>query len=203
MRFDNRYEIERAISDDTSRPTLVHAHYDLERKRLCATDGHMMAIIPVEPQEGEAAGPVSGESIKAARKATAKMGIAEIHANGALAVLAGPTFPRPRLDGLSFPPIDEVIPSYKKGDEGTVTIGLDVELLMGLARAIGAGGKKKGARLVYLTIKLPAAKGLDPDEDEPVLKRPSEYQYGDMLDPIIVGGGVTGEEIALLMPVRP
>lgn len=155
MKMPARYEIDRIVSADTTRPALTHAYLNTDARRLIATDGHVMAVLPVEIGEHDVSGFVSVDAIKAARKSAPKGAPVEIAAIGALAVKDGPTFPRPG-DGLRFPQYEQVLPSFQRGDEGTVSVALNLDYLLDLAQAIGAHKSEIGKvsnRSVILTLK--------------------------------------------------
>jgi len=111
----------------------------------------MLVVVPVKPEEHDKTGPVSSEAIKAARKILGNKGeTVEFSANGEIKLPGGTIFPR--VVGGHFPPIDAVIPTYKQGSDGTLTIGLDAKYLLELAKALGAD---KSRPTVHLTIQLP------------------------------------------------
>ncbi len=157
MRFDSKYVPELSASTDETRPQLCHVELDVAGKRLLATDGHRLVVIPCEPEAGDVSGPITAVALTAARKhakAVAKAvpkyqrdkhdSRARIHANGSLAVgdesNPGPTFPRPTRDEYSaYPPVDKVIPkNMTPGSDGTVTFGINARYLAELAKAMGA-----------------------------------------------------------------
>lgn len=176
MRIDKDHKIELCASHDECRPHLLHPQLDVENKRLMATDGHRLVILPVELDDGDVSGPVSREAIKAARKgplAKSKAGgVIAINANGSLAIEQGPTFPRP--DNESFPPVDKVVPN---GKNHTVVVGLNARYLWEIAQALGT---------VNVRIEIAPAEAGKP-----------------MLDPIVVTtNGDRDAGVGVLMPVR-
>lgn len=181
MKFDKACKIEGCASDDTTRTALANVYYEPERKRLMATDGHCAVILPVFPDEGDHAGPISADALKAARKAAGKSAtLATVLANGAQVVPGGPTFPRP--PAVTFPPMDAVIPAHRPRGKGTVTFAVNVDLLAQVAAAMGTTH-------VTLTITRP------------------DKKTGIMLDPIVVlpnykGVGPEGP-LGLVMPMAP
>lgn len=137
MRISKSNKVELIASRDECRPHLLHTHLDVEKKRLCATDGHRLVILPVVVEDGDVSGAVSTEAIKAARKGPeARGGGGEIviGANGKLAIAGGPSYPRPSEVDCKFPPVDRVVPDAKNH---TVTIGLNAKYLWELAQALG------------------------------------------------------------------
>lgn len=140
MIIDKKYQIEQAASDDFTRPHLHHMSFDAAKGTITATTGQMLAVVPVETEEGDVSGAVTIEALKAARKAKASLGL-----NGSQHIAGGASFPRPT--DINFPPYEYVIPSFA-GVE-TVSISFDPALLMALAKAIGCGGKKLGVTLTF------------------------------------------------------
>lgn len=199
MKIDTRYETERLVSKDATRPHLHNLHYDKGNQKLVATNGHAMAVVPVVPSDDDVAGWVTPDAMRAARKAAGKMSSGEIHANGALAVKDGPTFPRPGALGVGFPPYEAVIPGYRQGDAGTVTVGIDAALLLELAKTLGAHKTTQGCALVHLTIKLPDVT-YRPDII-PVREETEHLVLGEMLDPMVVSVG-NDPAVGIIMPVR-
>ena len=66
MKFEARYFPEKAVSRD--REHLKHVHLDIKARKLVATDGHMMVVIPCEPDKADSDGPVSVVAIEYARR---------------------------------------------------------------------------------------------------------------------------------------
>lgn len=151
MIFDKAFEVERACGKDPSRQGLHNIMLDVAAKRLIAVDGHMLASVPCEPTGHDHTGLVTPEALKAARKAAGKRGTPMLDCNGALTIPAGAAFPRPSEDNVGkFPPVEAVIPEYREGTEGTITVGLDAFKLAELAKCIGSDGQ------VSLTFKVEA-----------------------------------------------
>lgn len=112
--------------------------------RLFATDGAMMAIIPVETNEHDVFGVITPESLAMARKLAGKRGEIDMTANGSLAIANGPAYPRPDKDlagtWTSDQTLSQVVPNVDVG----IRVCLDAVKLAKLAAALG---KEK----VYLT----------------------------------------------------
>jgi hypothetical protein len=181
MKIDLSYLIEKCASSDVARPNLVNAYYEPAKKRIAATNGHILAVCPVVPCDGDVEGPISAEALKAARKgAKLNNGDVVITANGTLSVPHGATFPRP--SAVTFPPIDSVIPDQRPGQEGTISLTFNPHLLLDLVNAIGVGKNES----VTLTV---TKKGLT-----------GKYagQEAIHVEPNQAGNGAFG----VLMPVR-
>ncbi len=136
MKFAKIAHIEKAVEKNNFRPALVNVFLDCdeEQAKLVATDGHILAVIPVEATKEEA-GLISPDVLKEARKAAPKKSDqAEVTCNGTLSLPDGRVYPRPELQGLKFPTWRAVLP---KNDGHTFTIGLNAALLQRLADALG------------------------------------------------------------------
>lgn len=132
-------KIESAASKDKTRACLMEPYLEIREggSRIAATNGKILAVIPVETEEGEASGYVSPDALKAARKG--RLPDVEIHCNGALQVQGGASFPRTESTELSFPRIDGVIVPPNEEIPGCqrVKLVLNVDLLSALADALG------------------------------------------------------------------
>lgn len=144
MQFETHYKIELAVGDD-SRGPLAFVNYDAEKKRLIATNGHVLASVPCTPDEGDHGVLLSVDSIKAARKANKST--PTLLCNGVAKVPNGPQFEHPDA-WLKFPEWMRVLPTFDTLSRGTVTVAINPALLMTLAKALGA---EKG---VVLTLNL-------------------------------------------------
>jgi hypothetical protein len=181
MIFNKSCQIDAATGDDITRQSLTSAYLNVGAKMLEATNGHLGVRLPVTVEPGDVSGYVTDDAIKAARKAAGKGSEASIHANGSLAVPNGPTFPRP--DYGRFPDLASVMPAYKAGDAGTVTVHFSPSLLADLCKAIGATTR---TGMIGFTFKLPETEG--------------RYK-GRCLDPIVISTSESSAQ-AVLMPAR-
>ncbi len=172
MQLDKSLKIEGIVSSDVSRPHISAMHLDAAKRVLVATNGHMLASVPVTVDTDDHAGPVTVEALKAARKSAGK-GDPILLVNGAQQIPGGASFPRP--SGFTFPPYEAILPKYKRGDDGTLTIGLNASYLRALADAIGA---KDGNIAITINLKDPAH------------------------DPFVVTCDADPRAIGVLMPVR-
>lgn len=138
MIFDPKYQPELIASTDATRPYLIHVELDVTGKRMLATDGHRLVVVPCEPQEHDTSGPVTGEALKGARKFAkrAKQPTTALSANGAL-VYPGVTLERPSRGDAQYPPVDRVIPGEP---ERSITISFNPKYLYELALALGTPG---------------------------------------------------------------
>ncbi len=135
MKFDKDCQIEKAASLDTSRPGLENVYFDKDKCKLIATDGRRMAIIPCDPENGDVSGLVSPAALKEYRKQS-KKALVSLELNGTQKVGAY-SLERPTQEqNGNFPNWEMVLP--KASDKVTFEIGLNAELLVELAKAIGS-----------------------------------------------------------------
>lgn len=136
-------EIERAAADGDIRAYLNHVHLNVEQKHVVATDGHILAVVPVEVDEEDTTGPISIDAIKHARKGPKKSD-ATIIANGEQRIpLMGMTLARPN-DG-TFPDYNMCLGRVSKSG---LSLSFDAGLLFELARALNRRDSKNlGVRL--------------------------------------------------------
>ncbi len=115
MKLDKKYKIEKVVGDDWTRDKIRCPFISKvdEKDVLIATNGKVMAVVPVELDNGET-GKVSVDEIVAQRK-------------GIVAV-----FPRPEGELLENP--TRVIPPK---DEKVLSVCLDIKMLKDLADALG------------------------------------------------------------------
>lgn len=147
-------KIESAASQLESRYMLRAVKFDAEGKRMLATDGHILAIVPVETNDNDCTGVLSLETIAAARLAQkqSKSIPINLHVNGKATIEAPGEIKieHPLMEG-KFPKCDEVVPKF----EGPCTIAFNVDLLLRLADALKQKetGKHIKPRIVQLWIK--------------------------------------------------
>lgn len=159
MRIPNG-KIENMVSDGTGR--LVLSELRLERDsaamgRLIASDGKALAIVPVDLDADDAAGPVSVDVMKHARKDVPKRfrdHTSAVRLNGNAKIMSKDgtiEMPRTAIDPPnSYPNLDTVIP---KQDTLPYTLAIDAEVLFRLADAL-RGEFDFGAHIVTLKFKL-------------------------------------------------
>ena len=136
MKIDKCYQVEQAASKSGTRPLLEHCYLDTTGTvpMLVATDGHILAAIPVEATSEEQ-GYVPVKALKTARKKVPKKAKeVEINLNGTVSLPTGESWPRPTHSG-TFPQWRAVLPD--PGRPGILKISLDIDLLEKLANALG------------------------------------------------------------------
>ena len=129
MKIHKDCKIEMATSKDASRHVITEPYLDMTKSPvMVATNGAIMAVVPIETDIEDKTGFVTAEALKAERKA--KLGML---CNGELKVVNGPSFPRPELG--QYPNGRVALPA--KDREVKFKVGLNVKLLWELCQAIG------------------------------------------------------------------
>lgn len=123
-------KIELACGKNDIRAYLNMPHFDANQKAIVCTNGRILAVVNVEPEEGDTGGPIPLDAIKTARGKVAK---GQVLLNGS-AVSAGISYPRPDLG--QFPDYRQAVP--EKPDRAP-DVTLNAEFLYDLARAISTG----------------------------------------------------------------
>ena len=193
MKLHKKCKIESAASKDKSRACLMEPYIEIREggfARIAATDGKILAVLPVECEDGEVSGYVSAEALKAARKG--KLPEAEIHCNGALQVQGGATFPRMDSETFKFPKIDAVIVPPNEEIHGCqrVRLVINTALLSRLAEALGSD-----AVVLELQAEESTRGPLGLVVNRPIRVEPTSEGHGDHL-PCAGAFGV-------IMPMRP
>lgn len=127
-------KIEAAAATEASRYTLQAVKLDVQQKRLMATDGHILAVIPAEVSADDHSGLISLETFKNIRGMEKRCKLAvEVKLNGKVTA-ESPTGERLEHEYATgtFPNVDMVIPKF----DGPATISFDVKLLLRLAEAL-------------------------------------------------------------------
>ena len=181
MRFPKEYQPDALIDPGTVH--LASVHLDVEKKTLSVSNNAGLAILPVTIEEGDTTGRVSDKALKEATKLAGKAPEACLKAREYLTLADGKSLPRPKA--MPFPETAMVFPAYKHGDKGTLSVAFSLKSLIKLAQAIGVNTPEQA---VVWTFPTPVPK----ESGAP----------GEMLAPIVVQGGLTGTEVAILMPMR-
>lgn len=139
MKIDKKYKIESASSTQASRAILNSVYIDKidgqTAAQAIATDGRMMAIVPVTLGKNDKTGViVSPKAFAAARKACGRLQEAHIELNCSAKVTGG-------YGEQSFPYIDGTYPNYRQvlpeEYKNSVKVTFDAKLLYSLWKAIG------------------------------------------------------------------
>lgn len=142
MKFPTECKIESATSTDKHRWTMNDPFLDCtpEQPIMVATDGYIMAVVPVEATKEEQ-GFLTATALKAARKLARKSDTAELTCNGSFTLTDGSTLPRPTEHSEGKGPFiqyQNVLNSVVRPDRPSIVrIGLNAALLMRLAEALG------------------------------------------------------------------
>jgi DNA polymerase III sliding clamp (beta) subunit (PCNA family) len=180
MKIHAKIKIEAACEDekgtrDVLKNPYLEVHRDGERANLVATNGKILAVIPVEPEPGDTSGHVPVDALKTARKGA--KGDVSIGCNGAVTLPGGVTMLRP--DEGEYPEWRQVLPDQNR--ELKIRIGLNISLLKDLADAMGTEG-------LILEIA---------DADQPVTVRPTGTgDYGNSNRP------ANPDAYGVIMPMR-
>lgn len=138
MKFDKQCKIHKATGDGSRfAMDMVKLEVDADgAARMIATNGRVLAVVPVEIDADDVGGLLPAEAMKqAVAHRTAKQPLAQVDANGSVRVhtKAG-IVEHPRDDDREFPKWEQVVP---KGDV-VHRIALNPQLLLEVAQAIGS-----------------------------------------------------------------
>ena len=135
MEISKTAKIEKAMSSDVTRLNVSTASLCKGpdgKPALVATDGHVLAICPVEADESEF-GLVTKEALIHGRKLAKGSAPVRFTANSGFGFDDGSTLPRPTAADLGdFPSWQQVIPEAAP----EISIGINPKLLLDLAHAI-------------------------------------------------------------------
>jgi DNA polymerase III sliding clamp (beta) subunit (PCNA family) len=163
MTIDKKYKIEEATSNDPNREVLhaVHIKTINGSAKAIATDGRMLAMVPVEMAEGDSDGVnVRNEAFKVARKAFKRLPSAHLKLDGkAMVDELGSERAFSYVDG-TFPDVEAVMPHPT--DE-SIEVTFDANLLIKLWKALGGEADKRQG----VTIKI-GCKDKEADQHRPI-----------------------------------
>jgi hypothetical protein len=133
LTINREYQLEGCCSKDDTRLDLCSCR--VQGQRMYATDGHVLASVPVVAEQAD--GPVPVEALKAARKAFKRGPASLALTKTRVEIPGGASFPRD--DVGPFPKVEKVIKDsafpYAKD---YVTVAVDVGLLVNACKAIGS-----------------------------------------------------------------
>jgi hypothetical protein len=182
MRIAVHYKPDAVVSREKDRPHLQHPYLDVAAERIVATDGKRLVTVPVDCDEGEVSGHIASDLLKVARKTNRKELVAQIRERREVVPQA---IEWPCNVVGEFPAWREIIPGFRPGDAGTITIGVNARLLAGIAAALGTEGQ------VALTFRLDSidaeapGRGLEPQILVRSVFAPQEGELG-VLMPILL-----------------
>jgi DNA polymerase III sliding clamp (beta) subunit (PCNA family) len=133
MQIDRKFKIEKAVSTDPTRENLQNVF--VSRRHAMATDGKILAIVPVQCDKDDEAGSLTPEALKLARKVSGKgLDPIRIGLNGAQILSDGTVMTRP--DECKPPRIFHLL---RKAYQGKYyRIGINAAYLKDLADALGS-----------------------------------------------------------------
>ena len=143
MKFDRNAKIEEAVSKDASRYAITEPYFDGEN--LVATDGHIMAVIPIDKDKEKTADDEKGYIPKAfLKKVRGKAGkYSDLELSISKDKVSGTT--KEGYETVDSPLQDATFVSYKNvliGERKETSVSFDAEKLFRLSNALGAGGFK-------------------------------------------------------------
>lgn len=129
MKIHKDCKIEKAASKDVSRLVITEPYLDVENKAMVATNGAIIAVVPVVLSESDKSGHITDENLQAIRKTrnySAECSEDWIETDNSKMV---------RSNLGNFPQWKNVIPPLDR--ETKFSVGLNVKLLWELCQAIG------------------------------------------------------------------
>lgn len=134
-----KHKVEAVCDKGGMRFALAMVHFNKEKSRLEASNGKVLAVVPVDPettQEDQDKSFITPKQLATARKNGRHVpSCATLKVNGKVEYYDGATEPLDKsADGLSFPDMDAVTPYPKEG--GRVKLVINPELLYSLWEAI-------------------------------------------------------------------
>jgi DNA polymerase III sliding clamp (beta) subunit (PCNA family) len=134
MNIDKRFKLEKCVSTDPSRVRMQNVH--VTRRHAFATNGHILAAVPVESQKDDSEGWLTVDALKLARKVTPKdSDHISIILNGQQILSDGTTLARPETVE-SFPRVGHLLLQTLR--HRTLRIGVNADYLKNLALALGS-----------------------------------------------------------------
>jgi hypothetical protein len=149
MKLHKQCKVELTASKRVTRQAIAEPFLSIENGKgtLISTNGHSMAIIPVDIEPEDCQGYVSSAVLIAARKQAKRANELQIGLNGCAKLFDGSTMPREGDAGnCTFPNWKQVLPGEISDSAYTVEIAFDAKLLWELAQAMGTQGVRLVAR---------------------------------------------------------
>lgn len=134
MKVRKTYRPEVLCCKDKKFHNLSDPYLNAAEGRLLATNGHALVSLPVETEKNERSRYVGRNLLKVGRALAGKVIDFEIEEDE----IKGPgvLWPSEQM-GRSFPDVAGVMPTFKRGDKGTITLTLNARLLLQVAIAMG------------------------------------------------------------------
>lgn len=141
MKLDPRYKVE-TIAANSDRPTLQHVLFTnwQDKPVAVATDGYVLAVVPVEMNDDDVPGLVDYEILRAARKATSVNGyISFALCDEIVKFDSGWTAPRTNgLENLKFPDWERLTEKVFDNPIGRISLVIQPKLLHRVAKVLGS-----------------------------------------------------------------
>ena len=139
MKLAKIHKLESAVSKDENRAAIMQPF--IQGSRAIATDGKILASVPIETEEGEDVEErkIPLDALKAGRKASGKLwaDIPLTFTETACSILGGASFPLQHAD-VQLPRVAEIVSARLEKEEAAFSVTLDVDLLKRLSEALGA-----------------------------------------------------------------
>lgn len=135
MKLPRNQKIELCASEDPHR-IAISAPY-LKGKRLVATNGRHLVVLPVERSPDDVDGYIPAGVLAAARKVEKRGNEITIGLSGAYALADGSTMPRSKeLDESAYPNFEQVIPKGGAENGYALRFSINVKSLLAVAKAL-------------------------------------------------------------------
>ena len=135
MQIEKKYKLEKAVSTDENREALVNI--SVTRRHATACDGKILAIVPVQVEEGDEVGWLTPDALKLARKAGPRgFDTIRIGLNGTQELQDGSTIKRPSYKEIKPPKMLQILLHAHRGR--TFRIGINASMLKSLSEALGS-----------------------------------------------------------------
>ncbi len=134
MNIDKKYRLEKCVSTGPSRVNLQNIH--VTRSHAYATNGKVLAAVPVQTEKDDTPGWLTLDGLKLARKVTPKdSDHIKIILNGQQILSDGTTLARPET-AEQFPKVGRLLLQTLR--HRTMRVGINAAYLRDLAAALGA-----------------------------------------------------------------
>lgn len=149
MKISKLAKLERAASIDNTRTAIENILITKDGNKppvAVATDGRIMAIVPVHPDEGAESladhefGLISPAALTHGRRLAKESGMVEMNPNGSIAFLDGSSLPRPTQENAGTFPQWQVVRDSALEPKTVFKVALSPALLLDLVTAMGTDG---------------------------------------------------------------
>jgi DNA polymerase III sliding clamp (beta) subunit (PCNA family) len=134
MQIDKKYKLEKAVSNDPTRTNLTNVY--VTNHHAQATNGHILAIVPIKKEKDDTPGWLTTDALKLARKMLPKgVDNIQITLNGYQILPDRTTLARPNGE-LSPPKLFRIL--RQAHSNRSFKVGINASYLKELSEAIGA-----------------------------------------------------------------